>query len=84
MKYIFTTFYLICLVLVHMSLAAPVDVKSNSVQSNDPRFFIPTLNCVIQCVRPTGEESEDDSIETRGIIANYSELFNCFQVCLAS
>ena len=86
MKFIFAIVSLACLVLAQTAFSVPVyadgaaadTVSSNSV---DARIGIPSVNCIIQCVQPTGVESEDTDAQTRGVLSNYGTLYDCIKQC---
>ncbi len=80
MKFLFTILALICLVLAHKSLAEPTDVQPDSVGLLN-QFGFSYANCVINCVQPVGKESEEDTIQTRGIMSNYGTLYDCLNKC---
>lgn len=79
MKFIFAILALICFVLAQKSLAGPVKIEPKSVPLSDSRLGIPNINCVIHCVQPVGEESED--VDGRGLFANYATLWDCLKQC---
>jgi len=74
MKFIFAIFSLICFILSHKSLA----IGSNSF---NPRLGFSNINCIIHCVQPVGQESEEDTIQVRNIISNYGKLYDCLKKC---
>jgi hypothetical protein len=81
MKFFFAILTLICFILVHKSLAKPAYVTPNLIRSMNPRLGLSNVNCVFQCVQPIGNESEEDTIQVRGIISNYGTLFDCMKKC---
>lgn len=81
MKFIFAILSLICFILAQKSSAGPINIEPSSAQLSDPRLGIPNINCIIHCVQPVGQESEGDDVETRGILGNYANLFDCIKQC---
>jgi hypothetical protein len=81
MKFIYAILSLICFVLAHKSLAKSIYVEPNTVRLINPLLGVSYANCVIHCVQPVGQESEENSIQTRGIISNYGTLYDCLKKC---
>ena len=86
MKFIFAIVSLACLVLAQTAFSAPVyadGAAADTASSNavNARVGVPSVNCVIQCVQPTGVESEDTDVQTRGVLNNYATLLDCIKKC---
>lgn len=81
MKFLFAILSLICFVLAHKSLAKPIHTDSNVVRLINPLPGISNVNCIIHCMQPVGKESEENPIQSRGIMGNYGALYECTKKC---
>ena len=78
MRFFFTVLSLICFVLAHQLCAKPVDDRSNLSKT---RLGLSNINCVMHCVQPVGQESDEVPIATQSLMSNYGTLYDCLQKC---
>ena len=75
MRSFYAVLFLISFVLAHQSWAKPVDVGFQT------RLGLSNVNCIIHCVQPVGQESDEIPLQTRTLMSNYGTFYDCMKKC---